>query len=50
MNLGAEPVRIERGTRIAQVVFAPVARARLVPVAALPPTGRGEGGFGHTGR
>ncbi len=49
-NLGSEPVRIERGTRIAQMVFAPVARARLVArPAALGATARGEGGFGHTG-
>jgi dUTP pyrophosphatase len=49
MNLGAEPVRIERGTRIAQLVFAPVIRARWSPAASLPPTDRGSGGFGHTG-
>jgi dUTP pyrophosphatase len=49
MNLGADPVRIERGTRIAQLVFAPVIRARWSPSASLPPTARGAGGFGHTG-
>lgn len=49
MNLGIEPVRIERGTRIAQLVFAPVARAEWVPVASLSATARGDGGFGHTG-
>jgi len=49
MNLGSEPVRIDRGARIAQLVFAPVARARLVAVSAVPPTARGAGGFGHTG-
>jgi dUTP pyrophosphatase len=49
MNLGREPVRIERGTRIAQLVFAPVVRARWSTGAPLPPTARGEGGFGHTG-
>lgn len=50
LNLGAEPITIERGTRIAQMVVAPVARARLVRVPSLPPTARGAGGFGHTGR
>lgn len=48
-NGGSEPVRIRRGDRIAQLVVAPVVRARLVEVAKLPPTERGEGGFGHTG-
>ena len=49
MNLGHDPVRIERGTRIAQLVFAPVARAEWAPVGELSPTARGERGFGHTG-
>ena len=49
VNLGSAPVTVRRGDRIAQVVFAPVARASLRVVAELPPTPRGEGGFGHTG-
>ena len=48
-NLGAEPVTIERGDRIAQLVIAPVARARFERADALPETGRGGGGFGSTG-
>jgi dUTP pyrophosphatase len=48
-NLGAEPVTLERGQRIAQLVFAPVARARFERVAELPSSHRGEGGFGSTG-
>ena len=48
-NAGTEPVRIERGMRVAQLVVAPVARATWVPTTPLPPTGRGAGGFGHTG-
>jgi dUTP pyrophosphatase len=48
-NLGSEPVRIEPGDRIAQIVVAPYARARFVAADALSPTGRGEGGFGSTG-
>lgn len=49
INLGTEPVVISRGDRIAQMVIAPVTRARLVQVDELPVTERGSGGFGHTG-
>ena len=49
INHGAEPFAIERGDRIAQLVVAPVARAVWRPVDELPPTARGDGGFGHTG-
>lgn len=42
-------VRIGRGDRIAQLVFQQVERARLVEVAHLPGSHRGEGGFGSTG-
>lgn len=52
VNLGAEPVTITRGMRIAQLVVAPVVQARFEPVAsldALGETGRGTGGFGSTG-
>jgi dUTP pyrophosphatase len=48
-NLGAEPVIIRRGDRIAQIVVAPVSRARFEVVEQLPPTVRGDGGFGSTG-
>jgi dUTP pyrophosphatase len=50
INLGAEPFIIRRGERIAQMVIAPVTRARLDVVAALDETARGSGGFGSTGR
>ena len=50
VNLGQEPVAVERGDRIAQLLIAPVERAELVESPSLPPTGRGSGGFGHTGR
>ena len=49
-NLGGEPASVERGMRIAQLVFAPVVRATWRSAASLPATARGEGGFGHTGR
>ncbi len=49
INLGQDVVRFNRGERIAQLVVAPVARARLVVVASLEESVRGEGGFGSTG-
>ena len=49
VNHGAEPVTIQRGERIAQLVIQPVARAELVEVRELPGSRRGEGGFGSTG-
>ena len=49
VNLGDEPVTIERGMRIAQMVIAPVTRARLHKVETLDETDRGAGGFGSTG-
>lgn len=49
-NLGSEPVTIARGDRIAQLVVAPVTRVVWEPVAALPGSERGSGGFGSTGR
>jgi dUTP pyrophosphatase len=50
VNLGAEPLVIEPGTRVAQIVFAPVAAARLVEGAIdAARSGRGDGGFGSTG-
>jgi dUTP pyrophosphatase len=45
-----EPFTIRRGDRIAQLVVQPVTRVRFLDVAELPPTPRGEGGFGSTGR
>lgn len=50
INHGTEPVEIKAGDRVAQLVIAPVVRAELVVVAELSETGRGEGGFGSTGR
>jgi dUTP pyrophosphatase len=48
-NCGRVPYTIERGTRFAQLVIAPVAHVRVVEVQELAPSQRGEGGFGHTG-
>jgi dUTP pyrophosphatase len=49
-NLGAEAVTIERGDRIAQLVLAPVARARFAETDELVQSDRGTAGFGSTGR
>ena len=49
-NLGSEPATLKRGDRIAQLVVAPIARARFEPVAELPSSDRGPGGFGSTGK
>jgi dUTP pyrophosphatase len=50
INLGAAPIVIRPGDRIAQLVIAPVARAQLIEVDELENSARGAGGFGHTGR
>ncbi len=49
INHGREPFVIQRGDRIAQLVVAPVTRARFIPTVRLSTTARGEGGFGHSG-
>lgn len=50
INHGIEPFVIRSGERIAQLVFAPFARAALVEVDELGESARGTNGFGHTGR
>ena len=45
-----EPVSFKRGDRIAQLVFQRVERAQFIEVEHLPGSGRGEGGFGSTGK
>jgi dUTP pyrophosphatase len=49
-NLGTESVELARGERIAQLVVAPVSRARLVERDGLPESARAASGFGSTGR
>ena len=48
-NLGDRPFEVVRGERIAQLVPAPVLKARFSKVEVLPDTERGSGGFGSTG-
>jgi dUTP pyrophosphatase len=47
INLGEQPVTIQRGDRIAQLVIAPVTRVQWQEVNQLEATER-AGGFGHT--
>ncbi len=49
INHGPETYLIRHGERIAQMVIAPVVRAAMVRVDALPGSERGAGGFGSTG-
>ncbi|MCJ7806576.1 MAG: dUTP diphosphatase [Clostridia bacterium] len=49
INLGKDPFEIKRTDRIAQMILCPVPRAVLEEMDELPPTGRNDGGFGHTG-
>ena len=48
-NRGSEAFTIEPGDRIAQLVVLPIVRVTLDVVETFDASGRGEGGFGHTG-
>ena len=50
INLGAEPFTVRRGDRIAQMLIQRVEPTCFREVKELPPSGRGSGGFGSTGR
>ena len=49
INKGGESFKIERGDRIAQLMFMPVCHANLIAAESLDETERGAGGFGSTG-
>ncbi len=49
VNMSSESFIVRRGMRIAQLVIAPVLRAKIVESASLEPTKRAAGGFGSTG-
>ena len=49
MNLGKEEYKIEKGKKIAQVVFNKIEEPELIEVEELDESQRGEGGFGSTG-
>lgn len=48
-NRSEEPFTIEPGARIAQMVFVPIVQVAFDVVDEFVESGRGEGGFGHTG-
>lgn len=50
VNLGEEPVTVEPGERVAQLMILPVAQGTFVQAETLDDTHRGAGGFGSTGR
>lgn len=50
LNVSSKTRVIEDGQRVAQIVFARVAKADIQIVYRLPGTNRGEGGFGSSGR
>ena len=49
-NMEATPYTVRPGDRIAQLMVVPVVRETIEVVDQLPPTERGEGGLGSTGR
>lgn len=49
INHGRDVFEVERGMRVAQLVVAPVRQVTWSPVENLPPSSRGDGGFGSTG-
>jgi dUTP pyrophosphatase len=49
VNLGVDAYTINPGDRIAQLVIAPVTRGEFEETTELSTTGRGDGGFGHSG-
>lgn len=49
-NLGNEPFEVNRGDRIAQMIFCPVYDVVFDEVDSLDDSDRGQGGFGSTGK
>lgn len=50
INHGEEPYTIQKGDRIAQILFSPVIQAEFIPTQELAESVRGAGGFGSTGK
>lgn len=49
INTGSEDFKIEKGMKIAQLIFEKIGRAKIKEVLSLSKSDR-KGGFGHTGR
>lgn len=49
INLGKENIKIEKGKKVAQMIFNKVEEAEFGEVKELDDTKRGDGGFGSTG-
>ena len=49
INLGNKTFKVEKGSRIAQMVLCPIEKAKIKEVEDLGKTNRGSGGFGSTG-
>ncbi|MEW5817297.1 MAG: dUTP diphosphatase, partial [Spirochaetota bacterium] len=49
INLGDKPFTVQRGDRIAQMVFSITARAEFICIDGIERSERGNGGFGSTG-
>lgn len=50
LNVGSEEIKIEKGDKIAQVLFQKFKRAEIEEVDSLSESVRGEGGFGSSGK
>ena len=50
INLGKDTFVVKPGDRVAQLIVAPVTAVSWEEADDLPETGRGHGGFGHSGR
>jgi len=49
INLGAAPLALRKGMKIAQLLVQPVAAVEVIEADSLDGTSRGQGGFGSTG-
>ncbi len=50
LNTSHNPYTIQRGERVAQLVYQPILRPRVCVCESLSSSSRGSGGFGHSGK